>query len=223
MLNDYLSLNTVVELICLIVSVICLWNDKEPAWRLMIVLLLAIFISETGGRYVYFNSESHNNHWIYNISILFQITINHIMFAYLLRHYKNFKWLFISGIVLLGLCYTYDMYNKGFFWFANNTYTLLEVLLVIYGFVYYYYLLNDDSIVHLKFLPAFWWVAGILLFAFGSTACNIFDKRLYPLMIGDHHLTYYIFRLLNVLLYGFWSFAFICRKWLYKPQVAALA
>jgi len=214
MLSDYYTLNTICEFICAVIALICLRKDKALAWRLMIVLMVATFVSETAGRYVFLHSASQNNHWVYNIFILFEIVITHIMFAHLFSRYTNFKPVLIIGVIILGLCYAYDMYNKGFFWYSNHTYTVMSVLFVLYSLIYYYLRFKDDQYVDLRYSPEFWWAAGILFFFFGATASNLFDEQLYAVMLYKHHLTYYIFRFLDILLYGFWSYSFICRKWL---------
>jgi len=121
-------------------------------------------------------------------------------------------------LAILSIKYVYDVFYKSFWIFSQDTYTLLSVLIVLYGFIFYYYLLTDDSYIDLKYSSAFWWVSGIMIFCFGSMACNIFEERLNHVMVSGHHLAYYIFRVLNVFLYGFWSFSFICRKWLSPAQ-----
>ncbi|HEY9197270.1 MAG TPA: hypothetical protein VIM77_13430 [Mucilaginibacter sp.] len=213
MFNDYFTLNTIVELICLIFALMCVAKDKDLAWRLMAILMIVTFASETAGRYVFLHSASKNNHWVYNISILFEIAIIHIMFAHLFKRYINFKLALIISITVLGLCYAFDMYNKGFFWYSNHTYTLMSVLFVLYSLIYYYLRFRDEEYIDLRTSPGFWWTTGVLFFFFGATACNLFDEELYAVMFYDHHLTYYIFRLLNFILYGFWTYSFICRKW----------
>jgi len=184
----------------------------------MIVLLFATYFGETFGRYIYLNKLAASNHFVYNTLLIVQVSIFHIMFAHLFRQYNISKVPLLAGLAILSIKYVYDVFNKSFWIFSQDTYTLLSVLIVLYGFIFYYYLLTDDSYIDLKYSSAFWWVSGIMIFCFGSMACNIFEERLNHVMVSGHHLAYYIFRVLNVFLYGFWSFSFICRKWLSPAQ-----
>lgn len=213
MLSDYYSLNTICEFICAVIALICLRKDKALEWRLLVVLMIATFISETAGKIVFMNSVSKSNHWVYNIFILFQLVIMNFMFAYLFKRYAFFKKILISGIIILGLCYAFDMYNEGFFKYSNHTFSVMSVLFVLYSLIYNYVQFQADQYVDLRFSPEFWWTVGVLFYFLGVTACNLFDDELYSIMFYDHHLTYYIFRVLNILLYGFWSYSYICRKW----------
>jgi hypothetical protein len=212
-LYNLFSLNIFFEFVCLTAAIICLKEEKSIVWRLMLVLVAVTFVNESLARCVMLFTASHNNQWFYNIYIWFEIVIIHIMFLHLFKHYFNFKLVFIAAVIILGLRYAYDMYNKGFLWYSNITYTIMSVLFVLYSLSYYYLKFKDEEYVDLKFSPEFWWVAGNLFFFFGATACNLFNDQLDDVMLSGHTLTYYVFRLLNFILYGCWSYSFICKKW----------
>jgi hypothetical protein len=138
-----------------------------------------------------------------------------LMFAYLLSRYTQSKALIVMGLFSFIGLYIYDLTNHGFFVYNNLTYTVMSVIFVLYSLYYYYLLLKDDSFVNLRYSPAFWWVAGVLFFYFSTTACNLFNDKLNTIMLTPkHHLSYFIFKALNVILYGCWSYSFICRRWL---------
>ncbi|WP_143065217.1 hypothetical protein [Mucilaginibacter gossypiicola] len=103
--------------------------------------------------------------------------------------------------------------HTGFLLFSVHTYALLAVFNINYGLIYYYLKLDDDRYENLIYSAGFWWVAGNLFFSFGSTISNLFDDQLYSIELYGHHLTYYIFRGLNLILYSTWSYAFYCRRW----------
>ena len=108
----------------------------------------------------------------------------------------------------------YELFVDGAFKKHNITTSVMSVLFVLYSLYYFYCLLKDESHINLKYYPPFWWTAGVLFFYFGSTACNVFYSKLSVITVTPkHYLTYYIYNGLNIILYGCWSYSFICRKW----------
>ncbi|MDB5017445.1 MAG: hypothetical protein JWQ84_2277 [Mucilaginibacter sp.] len=209
---NYFTPNTIIEVICLTIAVISLLKDSSWVWRSMILYLLITCLTEIGGIYV--SRQAHNNHWVYNIFILFEAGFTHLMFAHLFNKYINSKPIIICGLALFCLFYVYEIESHGFFRYNHLTYAILSAQFVLYSLYYYYLLIQDHGYVNLKQSSDFWWVAGILFFYFSSTACNFFDDKLYSVMITPkHHLSYFIFKGLNIILYSCWSYSFICRKW----------
>lgn len=214
-MSGYFTTNTNVELICFITALLCLIRDSSFVWRSMILYLFITFTVEMAGIYISGPKQLISNHWVYNIFLICEIGFTHLMFAHLLSRYINSKPIILIGLAILCIVYAYELWDHGFLIYNHHTYTVMSVLFVIYGLYYYYLLLKDDYYVKLKYSPEFWWVAGTLFFYFANTACNLFYDNLKSVMLWDgHHLTYYIFRVLNILLYGCWSYSFICRKWL---------
>ena len=214
---SYLTANTLMEIICLLFSTLCLSTDKSLVWRSMILYLLITCITELGG--IAIGRHSHNNHWVYNIFIVFEAGFTHLMFVHLFKNYKHSKSIILIGLAVFVIFYIYDTCSHGFFKYNNLTYTILSVEFVLYSLYYYYLLLKDENYIDLKKSPEFWWVAGTIFFYFANTACNLFDAELYSVMItSHHHLTYFIFKILNIILYGCWSYSFICKRWLSKTS-----
>lgn len=213
-LFSYLTANTLAELICLLFAVFCLRTDKQLIWRSQIIYLLITCLTEFLGIYV--SHHKNNNQWVYNIFILFEAGFTYLMFFELLKKHVNCKPIIISGLVIFLVLYLFGIINSGFSVYVYATYVGLSVEFVLLSLYYYYLLLKDDRYVELKFSPAFWWVTGTLFFYFVSTACDLFDEKLYSIMITafHQHLTYFIFKALNIILYSCWSYSFICKKWL---------
>jgi hypothetical protein len=180
---------------------------------MMILYLFITCIAECLGLYV--AKQTHNNHWVYNIFLLFEAGFSNLMFVHLFNKYiTNGKSIVISGLTVFIIAYVYELFVHGFFRYNDLTYTLLSVEIVIYSLFYYYLLHKDSRYIELKYSPEFWWVGGALFFYFANTACNIFDDKLYSVMItSNHHLSYFVFKALNIILYSCWSYSFICRKW----------
>jgi hypothetical protein len=218
----YFTLNTIVEIICFVIALLCLTTDANPVWRITVFFLFVTCVAEMAGIYVKHHYLSdrvhiHSNAWVYNILIVFQAGFFSLMFHHLLNQYGNSKPLILSGLTLLVIIYAYEIFTHGFFVYNELTNTVMSVLIVLYSFYFYYYLIKNEAYVKLKNSPEFWWVAGILFFYFGTTACNLFYNLLASLIIyTKQSFSYfkYLYYAFNILLYGCWSYSFICKKWL---------
>jgi len=216
----YFTINTIAETICFLIALVCLTRDTSPAWRSMVIFLFITCVTEMMG--IYFKRlfladrvHHHQNVWLYNILLVFQAGFISFMFQHLLSKYVNSKPVVISGLALFAVIYVYGLLRFGVFVYNEEANTTMLVIFVLYSFYYYYNLLKDDNYVNLWRSADFWWVAGLLLFYFGSTASDVFFDNLSPYRASSlRDLSSSIFKALNILLYGFWSYSFICRKWL---------
>jgi hypothetical protein len=217
----YFTINTIVETICFFVALFCLRKDSGLVWRSAIWFLFITCIAEMAGIYVkrlYVADKVHihPNAWVYNIFILFQVGFFSLMFQHLLTKPTNSKPIIIGGFVLLIILHIYGVFSHSVFVYDELTNTVMSILLVLYSLYFYYYLLKDDAYVNLRNSAAFWWVAGILFFYFGTTAYNLFYEKLSSIVLsnkGDLINLKYLHNTLNILMYGCWSYSFICRKW----------
>jgi len=187
----------------------------------MILFLLLTCLVELAG--IYTAKKYHNNHWVYNIFLLPEIGFTLLVISTLLKEYKKNNLIVLVGVVLLMALYFYEILDHGLFKYNNLTFTTMSVMFVLYSLYYYYLVLSDDKYLNLTSSPEFWWVAGVLFFYFGSTVCNIFYERLYSItIVSNHHLSYFVFKGLNIILYTCWSYSFICRKWQTKKLETSL-
>ena len=210
---NFFTVSIVAEVICFLVALICLLKAQNLVWRSMVLYLLLTCVTEITGLYI--AKQTQNNHWLYNIFLFFEAGFTFLMLANLLGKYVNCKPIIIPGVAIFIVFYVYGFINHGVYFYNYAAYTVISVMFVLYSLYYYYLLLKDDVYIDLKYSPEFWWVAGTLLFYFANTGCNIFYNQLFSIMISPkHHLTYFIFKALNIILYGCWSYAFICKKWL---------
>jgi len=207
-----MSIIIFVEAACFIVALFSLLKDSSFAWRSMVLFLLITCLAELGGKLLKMSHQ--HNQWIYNIFIIFECGFTSLMFYNILNKYINSKPIILNGLALFVLLYIYEIYQHGFFVFNDITATVMSVVFVIYSFYYFYLLIKDESYIDLKHAPAFWWVAGALLFYFGSTASNLFYNVIVDVRVGGHNITYFIFSTLSIILYSCWSYSFICKKWL---------
>jgi len=181
-------------------------------WRSMILSLFFIFFAEILGLYI--GRKYHNNQWLYNIILIFVMGFTNLMFYNLFSQYIKGKWVVVVNVILTIVLYINDFVTHGFFFYNNVTYSAMSVQFVLCSVFYFYLLIKDDNYIDLRYSAEFWWIAGTLLFYFGSTASNLFDDKLYSIVNGQiNDLTNFIFKVLNIILYGCWSYSFICRKW----------
>ena len=208
---NYLSTNIIVEIICFVISAVCLYRDKKLAWRGMALFMLLTCIIEIFGREK--RHSLHGNNWIYNIFLIIEAIFTNAMYGYLIFEYtRNKSWLWI-GCVILTISYIYETntHIHGIFDFNNITATIMSVSFIGYSFYYYFLLITDEAFLKLRTHPAFWWVGGTLLFCYGSTVSDLFfsvAKTKNTFFYTNRHSIYIC---LNIILYSFWSYSFICR------------
>lgn len=208
----FITINTVCEFVCFLAALIFLSNDKEPAWKLFKAYLLLTCITEVAG--IYMSHVAHiSNYQLYNVFLLFECGITSYLFYHLYKPYKQkSKWLIIWYSIFIAM-YVTELFTNHFKNFVSTTATIMSVVFVFASLYYYYLKLMDENFERLVFSAPFWWVSGALFFYFGSTTCNIFFEYLAKskTITYGHSIRYFIFNLLDIILYGFWSYAFLCR------------
>ncbi|MDB5158255.1 MAG: hypothetical protein JWR50_2962 [Mucilaginibacter sp.] len=211
----------VAELICFIIAFICLYGEKEIAWKVLIPFMLIICIAEIGSipfKAIYRANPipSNSNAWIFNILMLFQISVFSNMFNHLFKKYISSKPLIITGLAALFLIYVYELFtNKNGLWDYNSeTNSVMSVLFICYSLYYYYLLLRDEEYVNLNSSPAFWWVTGTLFFFFGKTIYDQFYDTIKSQFNSNTIDLSFITTILIIILYSCWSYAFICKRWI---------
>ena len=209
-MSEYLSINIIVELICFIIAIICLTGDKSTTWKSWIIYLFITCVTEITGKILRHAHDTHLNELIYNIYILFEAGFITALLSNIISRYTNTKPVIYGGLSLLMFLYMIEVIQHGIYIFNNMTTTVMSVLFVLYGLYYYYLLLKDEQYVKLTCHAPFWWVTGIVFFYFGSTVSNLIFSII---VIEDNSdsFRYNIYLSLNILLYSFLSYSFICR------------
>lgn len=207
------TFNTAIELICFLAALVFLLKDKSAAWRLFIVYLFFTFLVETTG--LYMRKHGISNMELYNGFLLVECSFISYFFFNLYKVYQyKLKWL-VGWLVAFLAMYLTELayYDFDFDNFTSVTATIMSVFFVLVCLYYYYRKLEDESYEPLVSSASFWWVSGALFFYFGSTACNLFFDYLSTHEPGhyDRSVRYLIFNILNVIMYSFWTFSFICR------------
>ncbi|MGF7042242.1 hypothetical protein [Mucilaginibacter lappiensis] len=218
---SYFTVNTVSEFVCLITSLICLTRDKCLAWRLLVFYMLLNCATEVAGIYIRVKLH-HHNYPVYNLLLLAECGTVTFFFYYLFKGYKNIMPYVIIWLVIFMAVYITELILNQMGQFLFYTASVMSIVFVFTALYFYYLMLMDEKYMQLSTYAPFWWVNGALFFYFGSTTCNIFFNYL----IKDTHILfgnsirYIVFSILNIILYGFWSYAFICRylQRIYTPS-----
>lgn len=208
-----ITLNTAAEFICFLAALIFLYKDKSAAWRLFLLYLFLVVLTECTA--IALRGKISNQH-LYNAFLLVECSF---VSFFLYNMFKPFgyskKWLFIWWGIFIAvyICELIYFRNTRYPHFVDITVIVMSVAFVL-GFLYFYYLkLTDERYEPLLSSPEFWWVSGALFFYFGSTACNMFFDYLVQNEVSSYtgSIRYIIYNVLNVILYSFWSISSICR------------
>lgn len=208
----YLSLNTIAEIICFLIAMFCLVQDKSKVWKGFIPYMLLVCITESCG--IYLRNHHTNNYMIYAVYMFFECLMVSCFFYHIYKRYNHKIIVLYAWMGLFLVVYLTEMISSNFKSFPSNTATFMSVVFVIASLYFYVLIIKDEKFRQLGTYPPFWIANGILLYYFGSTACNVFYDYLVTHESGiapNLSIRYTIFNLLNVLLYACWSYAFICR------------
>jgi hypothetical protein len=121
--------------------------------------------------------------------------------------------LILVGLVLVMTAYSYDLLNHGWKTRHHLAHTIFGLSMVGYSLFYFYLLLISNVYIELKSNATFWWVAGTLLFFFPLSVINIFGTPLRKILLNGDDALYITYKVLVLVLYGSWTYAFICKKW----------
>lgn len=196
--------------ICLMFAGIFLLKDKGKFWKITIVYLILVVATEILAKYC--AKTYRNNIPVYNIYSVFELSYISYAFYYFMKEFLNVKWFLLSIYSIIFSIYIYFSITNNIITVYNSlTISIMSVFFVIYGLLYFYLLLKDENYIDLKFHPAFWWVGGTIIFYFGGTIANFFDDIIQQMFMGKYVTRHIIYTTLNVFLYSFWSYSFICR------------
>ncbi|KQS41392.1 hypothetical protein ASG14_02645 [Pedobacter sp. Leaf194] len=204
------SVNSLIEFACLIFALIFLIRDKSIFWRITLAYIFIVVFTETFARYI--GKVYHSNLIVYNIFTFVELTYITFAFYCFLKDFLDIKKIIIPVyLILLSIYIVFSINNNMILVYNAITISVMSVVFVIYGLMYFFLLLKDEKYIDLKFHPAFWWVGGAIIFYFGGTLANFFDDIIQQKFLGKFIPRYIIYTTLNLFLYGFWSYSFICR------------
>jgi hypothetical protein len=208
-LFKYFTTNIIADLICLMAACLFLYRDRQAAWRSQIFFLMLTLFVEIFGKTLQIADKS--NDWVYNFYVIAETCFVLYLFRSLISPYKKRDGLFLATVVLYFLFYGLDTQKHGIHVFHNTTTLLMSVIFIGYGFYYLYLLINDERDIYLARHGPFWWVAGTLCYYYGSSVNELYFTLLSAEHEQDFTYRHFIFIILNLILYGCWSYSFYCR------------
>jgi hypothetical protein len=211
-MTPYLTVNTAAEWTCCLAALYCLRTDKDPAWKGLPYYLLIVCLVETMG--IYLRLQHRSNAFLYNIYLPLEGLFMSVFLYRLLQPYGVKRWLLFGWTGLFLVLYFAESMSNRFARYSHQVVVLMSVVFVLASLYYFYRVLKSDQYIRLGSYAPFWWVSGVLLFYFGGAVTYVFFKYLLrtPAAVDIHYFVrYIIFKVLNVLLYGSWTYASICR------------
>lgn len=206
----YITVNILAEFCCLLIAIFTLRKDK--IWRPQILYLFLIVLTELFGRFLTKGLLVANNSWLYNIFLIIELAFVGFMFYSLLKARTTLALpLLIALVLVFSFSYFYDLWLHGMMTFNTTCNAIMSVCYAILALFYFFVLIRGEDYVDILRFAPFWWVAGAMVYYFGSSACNLYFEVL--VSFKDHSLRRYVLMFLNVFLYTSWSYAFICQRW----------
>jgi hypothetical protein len=199
------------ELLSLLLALVCYQGLKKFSLTAFVPLLIIINVMEIIGV-----NYSGPNYFIYNMLILLQTPFFLFLYGKMLMLRDNELTVFriVSALALFFILFNY------FFWqgtekFTNYSFILIQVLNIVLSCLVLLRLYMLETNIILLVSPYFWINAANLLF--GLAVLILLGLQDYiirnNIKIGDYSLYRYILPFATIVLYSFYSFAFVlCRK-----------
>ncbi len=178
--------------------------------------MLIVCGTEISGRYIARIMHQPNG-WLYNISLVFEIGFLHLaLFKFISKYSTYAKIATLASVILLTIIYLFELFYWRTSGFYITTYKIYSINAVLLSLFFFYVFIKQKDYVILKYNAEFWFVAGVLFFYFGGTVMNFLYNVLIVQITPDKTIKSYINNVLIILLYGFWSYSFICRRRIVK-------
>jgi hypothetical protein len=200
----------VFEIICLIIAFRYLGKVNNSFWGSFRWFLLFTVIVEITGYTM--REKGINNHGLYNLYMPVESIFKYYVLYRLCRNYFRVEYWIIPFAVIFGILYLYESIDSGFSRYSYITNSVMSVSIVITCCLYFYYFLKKEEYVNVYLHAPFWIITSLFFFYLGSTACNIFFYYLSNIYATQHiPVRFIIFALLNFIMYGCWSYSFVCK------------
>lgn len=208
----YYWINPITVFTGFVIALVCLSNKREQWYKTFPVFLFVVSLVEVFGNLIYFYWHRPNNHWLYNAYLPLQFSFISWVAYKICKPYFNSKPFLLTGLAVFIISYCIESFRSGFLNYSSITKTIFSVWMIVLCFVYYYRFLQKEERLAIWSHADFWIISGLFFFYFVSTASNLFFDYLVNLNKDQlRPIRYTIFLVLNIFLYGSWSYAFICK------------
>lgn len=197
------------EIVCLFLAFRYL-DKKNGNWGYFRWFMLLTVIVETTGFILL--TLRHPNHWLYNIYLPLEMGFKFYILYILCYRYFRVELLLAPFLLLFAGFYLYESIGSGFSKYSFMSNSIGSIGIIIICCSYFYHFLKKEDYVNIYVHAPFWIITGLFFFYFGTTACNIFFNYLASIYVKQHlPIRYIVFTMLNFILYGCWSYSFICK------------
>lgn len=209
----------VIEAFCCICGFVFLNKDRS-VWKYFKWILLITVLKEVVGYTTAILMPGQNNHWWFNIFLPVDFIIYTCILHYACRRYFRDRSVIILGSVCFAIIFFYESYMNSFAKYSLLASNIAAVYYLLFCCLYYFFLLKQEGYEDILRSPSFWVITGLFVFYFSRTACNVFFTYLVEINeILLKPIRYVIFIILGFILYGLWSYAFLCR---YRQRISSL-
>jgi hypothetical protein len=200
----------VFELICMIIAFRYLGAVKNSFWGSFRWFMLITVVVEITGHTISYYERS--NHALYNLYMPVETFFKYYVLYRLCKDYFKAAYLVIPFAVIFSVLYLYESIASNFTSYSYIANSVMSISIVIICCLYYYYFLKKEEYVDIYKHAPFWIITPLFFFYLGSTFCNVFWSYLSNIYKSQHiPVRFIIFTLLNFIMYGSWSYSFICK------------
>ena len=209
-----ITIYTFAEATCFIVALYCLRSEGWNRWGIQRAYLAVVLATELTGTYL--RETSINNLPLYNGFILIEcVAISRVLSGLLqpLADRSLKPWL-RGWLVLFGIVWAVEWTTStAEYVYLNYSVVLMSIAFVLTCGYYFYRLLATTPYRNINRHAPFWWVSGSAIFYLGGLASNlVLDLFIHrPVAVGSFFLHDVISQILNLGLYGLWTYSYIIR------------
>jgi hypothetical protein len=200
------------EVLAMIISVISFARLKGSVLIYFVPFLFLIVLYEFGTFQAWF-VINRSNHWAANIMSTIEILFYCYIFYTALSGEKNKRIVLFTSIALVVYTIFNMIFIQGLFRFHTISYRVGSIVIIIFVYLYFKQLLNNEAYLRLRTIPFFWISVGLLFFFAGFFVyfCA-FDFVAYTTIKKYASLFLVTSSALNILLYSFISIGLLCQK-----------
>ncbi|MBV9986967.1 MAG: hypothetical protein JO301_04775 [Chitinophagaceae bacterium] len=211
-----LPLGLVAEIVCMLFAFRFLAGE-ENYWGSFRWFMVFTVVVETIGYVLLMQGKV--NHGLYNLYLPVEMFFKYYILYRLCRSYFRVTYWIIPFLVLFVALYIFEGITNHFDRYSvqSNSVAALGILIICVS--YFYHFLKKDEYVNIYEHAPFWIITALFFFYLGGTACNLFFDYLADIYRKQHiPVRFIIFTILNFMLYGCWSYSFVCR---YRRKISS--